>query len=158
MTVKIRLARFGAKKKPYYRVVVANSDSPRDGKFLERVGTYNPILSKEDANRVILNQERIKHWLSVGAQPTERVYKFLEKAKLVKAKSIKRIVKAKTPINQPSENELKESKTAVSTSTEKKNEEGKTAEKKADDSKEMVSEVIEKKVKENEKIENLEDK
>ncbi|WP_323732524.1 30S ribosomal protein S16 [Candidatus Bandiella euplotis] len=88
MTVKIRLARAGAKKKPYYRVVVANADAPRDGRFLEKVGTYNPMLAKEDNNRIILNQERIKHWLSVGAQPTDRVVKFLEKKELIQAKPI----------------------------------------------------------------------
>ena len=68
MTVKIRLARFGAKKKPYYRVVVANSDSPRDGKFLERVGTYNPILSKEDENRVILNKALVISWCTANGK------------------------------------------------------------------------------------------
>ncbi len=94
MTVKIRLARAGAKKRPYYKIVVANADSPRDGKFLEKVGVYNPMLAKEDENRVVLIQDRIKHWVSVGAQPTDRVEKFLEKAKLIKTKSpVKRVVK-----------------------------------------------------------------
>ena len=92
MAVKIRLARAGAKKRPYYKLVVANADAPRDGKFLEKVGTYNPMLPKDDENRVILIQDRIKYWMSVGAQPTERVEKFLEKAKLIKA-SVKRIIK-----------------------------------------------------------------
>ena len=92
MAVKIRLARAGAKKRPYYKLVVANADAPRDGKFLEKVGTYNPMLPKDDENRVILIQDRIKYWMSVGAQPTERVQKFLEKAKLIKA-SVKRIIK-----------------------------------------------------------------
>jgi small subunit ribosomal protein S16 len=92
MAVKIRLARAGAKKRPYYKLVVANADAPRDGKFLEKVGTYNPMLPKDDENRVILVQDRIKYWMSVGAQPTERVEKFLEKAKLIKA-SVKRIIK-----------------------------------------------------------------
>ena len=99
MVVKIRLARFGAKKKPYYRIVVANSNAPRDGRSLEQVGTYNPMLSKEDENRVILDQERIKYWLSVGAQPTERVNRFLEKARVIKARSIKRVVKTKIAVN-----------------------------------------------------------
>jgi small subunit ribosomal protein S16 len=92
MAVKIRLARAGAKKRPYYKLVVANADAPRDGKFLEKVGTYNPMLPKDDENRVVLVQDRIKYWMSVGAQPTERVEKFLEKAKLIKA-SVKRIIK-----------------------------------------------------------------
>ena len=91
MTVKIRLTRAGAKKRPYYHLVVANADAPRDGKFLEKVGSYNPMLPKDDENRVVLAQDRIKHWISVGAQPTERVSKFLEKAKLVKA-TIRRVI------------------------------------------------------------------
>jgi small subunit ribosomal protein S16 len=91
MTVKIRLARAGAKKRPYYHLVVANSDAPRDGKFLEKVGNYNPMLPKDDENRVVLAQDRIKHWISVGAQPTERVSRFLEKAKLVKA-TVRRVI------------------------------------------------------------------
>jgi len=77
MTVKIRLARGGAKKRPYYRIVIADARSPRDGRFIERVGSWNPILPKDDANRVTLDEERIKHWLSVGAQPTDRVLRFL---------------------------------------------------------------------------------
>ena len=92
MAVKIRLARAGAKKRPYYKLVVANADAPRDGKFLEKVGTYNPMLPKDDENRVTLIHDRIKYWISVGAQPTERVEKFLEKAKLIKA-GVKRIIK-----------------------------------------------------------------
>ena len=121
MVVKIRLARFGAKKKPYYRVVVANSNAPRDGKFLEKVGTYNPMLPKEDENRVIIDQEKIKYWLSVGAQPTDRVTKFLEKAKLIKAKTIRRIVKTEKSqdvANKPSDNEVNDDK-SINQTTEK---------------------------------------
>lgn len=80
MSVKIRLARGGAKKRPYYRVVVANSTAPRDGDFLEKVGTYNPLLLDEAKDRVILKSDRIEYWLSMGAQPTERVCKFIEAA------------------------------------------------------------------------------
>jgi small subunit ribosomal protein S16 len=80
MSVSIRLSRGGAKKRPYYRIVVANSRAPRDGSFIEKIGSYNPLLSKEDANRVILDVERAKHWLSVGAQPTDRVLRFLDAA------------------------------------------------------------------------------
>ncbi len=80
MAVSIRLSRGGSKKRPYYRVVVADSRAPRDGNFIEKVGTYNPMLAKDDANRVVLNGERIKHWLSVGAQPTDRVARFLDVA------------------------------------------------------------------------------
>ncbi len=77
MAVKIRLARGGAKKKPFYRIVVANSTAPRDGDFIEKVGTYNPMLPSDHAERLILKNERIMDWLSKGAMPTERVAKFL---------------------------------------------------------------------------------
>ena len=80
MSVSIRLARGGAKKRPYYRIVVANSRSPRDGSFIEKIGTYNPLLGKDDAKRIVLDAERAKHWLSVGAQPTDRVARFLDAA------------------------------------------------------------------------------
>ena len=79
MTVKIRLARGGAKKRPYYYVVAANSTAPRDGRYIEQIGTYNPMLKRDDPNRVKLDLERCKHWLSVGAQPTDRVARFLGK-------------------------------------------------------------------------------
>ncbi|MDB5717252.1 MAG: ribosomal protein [Sphingomonas bacterium] len=80
MSVSIRLSRGGAKKRPYYRIVVANSRSPRDGSFIEKIGSYNPLLAKDDANRVVLDADRAKHWLSVGAQPTDRVLRFLDAA------------------------------------------------------------------------------
>ncbi len=80
MSVSIRLARGGAKKRPYYRIVVANSRSPRDGSFIEKIGTYNPLLAKDDAKRIVLDAERARHWLSVGAQPTDRVARFLDAA------------------------------------------------------------------------------
>ncbi|MDB5690048.1 MAG: ribosomal protein [Sphingomonas bacterium] len=80
MSVSIRLSRGGAKKRPYYRIVVANSRSPRDGSFIEKIGSYNPLLAKDDANRVVLDVERAKHWLAVGAQPTDRVLRFLDAA------------------------------------------------------------------------------
>src|SRR4028118_1869597 len=80
MALAIRLARGGAKKRPYYRVVVADSRSPRDGRFIEKVGTYNPLLAKDSPDRVKLDAERISHWLSVGAQPSDRVLRFLDAA------------------------------------------------------------------------------
>ena len=82
MSLKIRLARAGAKKRPYYHIVVADSRSARDGRFLERVGSYNPMLPAEHAERIRLVGERITHWMSQGAQPTERVAKFLGHAGL----------------------------------------------------------------------------
>jgi small subunit ribosomal protein S16 len=83
MALKIRLSRGGAKKRPYYRIVIADSESPRDGRFIERVGKYDPLLPKDSADRITLVEDRIKHWLSVGAQPTDRVHRFLDAAGLL---------------------------------------------------------------------------
>jgi len=83
MALKIRLTRGGAKKRPFYRIVVADSRKPRDGHFIERVGTYNPMLAKDHPERVILNPDRIKHWLSVGAVPSDRVARFLGAAEII---------------------------------------------------------------------------
>lgn len=91
MSLKIRLARGGAKKRPYYSIVVADSRSPRDGRFIEKVGAYNPILKSDDPNRVTLKIERIQDWMKKGAQPTDRVARFLDQAGLMK----------RTPRNNP---------------------------------------------------------
>ena len=80
MSLSIRLSRGGAKKRPYYRIVVSDARSPRDGRFIEKIGVYNPLLAKDDAKRVVLDTERAKHWVSVGAQPTDRVARFLDVA------------------------------------------------------------------------------
>lgn len=77
MSLKIRLTRGGAKKRPYYNIVIADSRMPRDGRFIEKVGAYNPLLAKTDEKRVQYNEDRIKHWLGVGAKPTDRVARFL---------------------------------------------------------------------------------
>ncbi|MFS0738668.1 30S ribosomal protein S16 [Sphingomonas sp. 1P06PA] len=95
MSVSIRLARGGSKKRPYYRIVVSNSRSPRDGRFIEKIGSYNPLLAKDDAQRVVLDADRAKHWLSVGAQPTDRVARFLDAAG----------VKERTASNNPKKGE-----------------------------------------------------
>ena len=84
MSLKIRLARAGAKKRPYYRIVVADSRSPRDGRFIDKVGTYDPMKPKDDAGRIILESEKIQAWLAKGAQPTDRVLRFLDAAGLAK--------------------------------------------------------------------------
>jgi len=81
--LKIRLARGGTKKRPYYSIVVADSHSPRDGRFIEKVGTYNPLLKKDDPQRVTLKLDRLKDWIAKGAQPTDRVARFLAKEGLV---------------------------------------------------------------------------
>src|SRR5947208_3390500 len=80
MAVAIRLSRGGSKKRPYYRIVVADSRNARDGRFIEKVGVYNPLLAKDSPDRVKLDADRISHWLSVGAQPSDRVLRFLDAA------------------------------------------------------------------------------
>lgn len=80
MAVAIRLSRGGAKKRPYYRIVVSDTRSPRDGKYLEQIGTYNPMMPKDSGERVKLDEDRARHWLSVGAKPTDRVHRFLDAA------------------------------------------------------------------------------
>ena len=80
MATSIRLSRGGSKKRPYYKIVVADSRSPRDGRFIERIGSYNPLLAKDDPERIKLDGERAAHWLSVGAQPSDRVARFLDAA------------------------------------------------------------------------------
>jgi small subunit ribosomal protein S16 len=84
MSLKIRLSRGGAKKRPYYRIVVAETTAPRDGRFIEQLGAYNPLLPKDHAERLTLVEERVKYWLSVGAQPTDRVLRFLDDRGLAK--------------------------------------------------------------------------
>tara|TARA_Y100001934_G_C12303961_1_gene751431 strand:+ start:1125 stop:1640 length:516 start_codon:yes stop_codon:yes gene_type:complete len=83
MALKIRLSRAGAKKRPYYHIVLADSRSPRDGRYIERLGNYNPMLPKDSGDRVNLKEERIKHWLDQGAQPSDRVARFLGKANII---------------------------------------------------------------------------
>lgn len=80
MALSIRLSRGGSKKRPYYRIVVADARAPRDGKFIEKIGNYNPLLAKDNEQRVQLDTERAKHWLANGAQPTDRVARFLDAA------------------------------------------------------------------------------
>ena len=83
MSIKIRLARAGAKKRPFYRIVVADSRSPRDGRFIERIGSYNPMVTQDHPDRVKIDADRARHWLSVGARPTDRVARFLANAGLM---------------------------------------------------------------------------
>lgn len=91
MAMKIRLARGGSKKRPFYRIVAADSRMPRDGRFIEKLGTYNPLLPKDSEERVKMNMERVQHWLDQGAQPTDRIARMLEAAG----------VKPKTERNNP---------------------------------------------------------
>lgn len=90
MPTTIRLSRAGTKKRPYYRIVVTNSRSPRDSKLIERIGTYNPMLESQDEKRVVIDTERAKYWLSVGAQMSDRVHLFFNRAGLVATKPAQR--------------------------------------------------------------------
>ncbi len=89
MATVIRMARAGAKKRPYYRIVVADSRAPRDGRYIEKIGTHNPMLAKDDANRIVLDVDRVKHWLDQGAQPSDRIVRFLAAAGIVEDKKVR---------------------------------------------------------------------
>ena len=97
MSLKLRLSRGGAKKRPYYRIVVADSRMPRDGRYIERVGTYNPMLPQEHPDRIKLDSDRIKHWLGVGAQPSDRVARFLGHAEIIPMPAISTTPKKSAP-------------------------------------------------------------
>lgn len=97
MSLRIRLARGGAKKRPFYRIVVADSRSPRDGRFIERLGSFDPMLPKDHERRVVLLTERIQHWLSVGALPTDRVARFLGLNGLTEARKVPEQTKKNLP-------------------------------------------------------------
>ena len=125
MTVRIRLSRHGAKKRPYYRIVVADVRAPRDGKYIERVGSFNPLKNKEDDARLSLDVNRIKYWLSSGAQPTDRVHQFLSDAGLItpikknnpnkakpKKKAQERVKAKEEALKKKQESEAKEKDTA----------------------------------------------
>jgi len=86
MALAIRLSRGGAKRRPYYRIVVADTRSPRDGRFIEKIGSYNPLLPKDREDRIQIQEDRVKHWLDLGARPTDRVSRFLEARGLLEAK------------------------------------------------------------------------
>ncbi len=97
MPLRIRLARAGAKKRPFYRIVIADSRSPRDGRFIEKIGTYNPRLAKDHPDRVRLDEERARHWLSVGAQPSDRVARFLGHAEIIPMPAVPQQTKKNQP-------------------------------------------------------------
>jgi small subunit ribosomal protein S16 len=93
----IRMTRHGAKKRPFFHIVVADSRSPRDGRFIEKLGTYNPLLPRDHATRITLEKERIVHWLKVGAQPSDRVAKFLAQAEVMKPRERREQTKKNQP-------------------------------------------------------------
>jgi small subunit ribosomal protein S16 len=97
MSLRIRLARGGAKKRPFYRIVVADSRSPRDGRFIERIGTYDPMVAKDHPDRIRLDAERAKHWISVGATPSDRVTRFLVAAEVMESRFIPKQTKKSQP-------------------------------------------------------------
>ena len=97
MGLRIRLARGGAKKRPFYRIVVADSRSPRDGRFIEKIGTYNPMVPKEHPDRIRIDEGRAKHWLSVGATPSDRVARFFGQANLIELPTIREQTKKHLP-------------------------------------------------------------
>lgn len=99
MSLRIRLSRGGAKKRPFYRIVIADSRSPRDGRFIEKIGTYNPMLPKDGGNRLVIKEDRVKYWVSVGALPSDRVARFLGDAGLMD--------KPTTPANQTKQDKPK---------------------------------------------------
>ena len=112
MAMKIRLARGGSKKRPHYAVVATDSRMPRDGRFIEKLGTYNPLLAKDSEDRVKLNMERVQYWLGQGAQPTDRVARFLEAAGVL-AKKTRSNPKAAVPGKQMAERAAKKAARAA---------------------------------------------
>ena len=128
MSLKIRLARFGAKKRPFYRIVVADSRFPRDGRYIENIGTFNPLLPRDDAERVKFDVDRAKHWLSNGALPTDRVLRFFDAAGLMKRKPRNNPEKAKPGAKRL---EREEAKAAAAVEKAKAAEDAKKAEEEA---------------------------
>ena len=122
MTVRIRLSRHGAKKRPYYRIVVADVRAPRDGRFIERVGSFDPLKDKSDESRLNLQLDRIKHWLSTGAQPSDRVQQFLSDAGLIEP------IKRNNPNKAKPKKKAQERIKAKEEALKKKEEEAKTTE------------------------------
>src|SRR5262245_19825560 len=100
MALKIRLSRGGAKKRPYYRIVIAEATAPREGRFIEKIGTFNPLLPKDRPERLTLDQERAKHWLKVGAQPTDRVLRMFDSLGLMKGEARNNPTKGKPGKNR----------------------------------------------------------
>ena len=145
MALKIRLARGGTKKRPYYRIVVADIRAPRDGRFIEKVGTYNPLLPKDSEDRVILKIDRIKYWLGCGAKPSDRVHRFLDAADILKREPRENPQKAipRAEAKQSKEAEPKAADTGEvgSEATESKETESKDVESKAPEAEASAPEV-----------------
>jgi small subunit ribosomal protein S16 len=155
MALSIRLARGGAKKRPIYRIVVADSRMPRDGRYIERLGTHNPLLAKDDDNRVVLKEDRIKHWLAEGAKPSDRVLRFLDAAGIMKrparnnpnkgkpgTKALERVEEKKQKIENAKERLIQEKTDAIEASKAAKEAEKATKEAGAQASEEVPTEEV----------------
>lgn len=145
MALKIRLARGGTKKRPYYRIVVADIRAPRDGRFIEKVGTYNPLLPKDSEDRVILKIDRIKYWISCGAKPSDRVHRFLDAADILKREPRenpqKAIPRAEAKQSKEAEPKAADAGEVDSEATESKETESKDVESKAPEAEASAPEV-----------------
>ena len=108
MSTRIRLSRTGSKNRPFFKIVVTDKRNPRDGKFIEKLGTYNPLLSKDDANRIIFDEDRVKYWLSKGATPSYKMAQFLSKANIVEKPPIPKQTKKHLPKQKKKEDDSKE--------------------------------------------------
>jgi len=117
MAVRIRLSRGGSKKRPFYKVVAADQRAPRDGRFIEKLGTFNPLLPKDHAERFVINEERVKYWLGNGAQPTERLEKLFSNLGLVKAPALREQPKKSAPKAKAQER-MKEKEAAAAANAE----------------------------------------
>ena len=117
MAVRIRLSRGGSKKRPFYRFVAADQRAPRDGRFIEKLGTYNPLLPQDHEQRLVINEERVKYWLGVGAQPTERLEKLFSNLGLVKAPALREQPKKSAPKAKAQER-MKEKEAAAAANAE----------------------------------------
>ena len=117
MAVRIRLSRGGSKKRPFYRVVADDQRAPRDGRFIEKLGTYNPLLPQDHEQRLVINEERVKYWLGVGAQPTERLEKLFSNLGLVKAPALREQPKKSAPKAKAQER-MKEKEAAAAANAE----------------------------------------
>ena len=117
MAVRIRLSRGGSKKRPFYRVVAADQRAPRDGRFIEKLGTYNPLLPQDHEQRLVINEERVKYWLGVGAPPTERLEKLFSNLGLVKAPALREQPKKSAPKAKAQER-MKEKEAAAAANAE----------------------------------------
>ena len=133
MALKIRLSRGGSKKRPFYRIVVAEASAPRDGRYVERVGHYNPMVAKDNDQRLVVNGERITHWLGLGAQPTERVQKLLSTVSLAEPVKLREQPKKAAPGKKRAEREAEAAEAAAAAAAEAAEAKGAAAEAPAED-------------------------